>query len=236
MDAEVLRARLGPGVRYVDIGAWIGPTVLVAAATGAAVEGFEPDPAAFQELRANVDANPELARRVTVHQVALAARAGTRMLFFWDQPGDTMSSFAHRSRHAARGVPVSVESIRDWTGRPGFDADLVKIDIEGGEYDLIRAMRPYLVRRRPDLLLSVHAYQLARRTDRMVGRGVPRRLAAHGLVLRERLKLRWLAKLYSHVYVVSANDWRPVDGATWRRLLHVPANQELFFANRPLPP
>ena len=232
---RVLAERLRPGARYIDIGAWIGPTVLAAAAAGALVEGFEPDPGALPELRANLDANPRLAQRVTIHPVALAATRASRMLFFWGDAGDSMSSLVHRARSASEGALVNVEPIRDWLGRPAFDAaDLIKIDIEGGEYELIPAMHAYLARKRPDLLLSMHAYQLAGQIDRLARSGVPRRIAAHGLVLSERLKIGWLAKDYLHVYVARGNDWQPVDRQTWRRLLHVPEDCDLFFSDQQL--
>src|SRR4051794_20749320 len=75
---RVLRDRLRVGARYVDIGAWVGPTALVAAAAGAQVEAFEPDPGALDELEANLAANPDLAQRVTIHPFALSRAGGTR--------------------------------------------------------------------------------------------------------------------------------------------------------------
>ncbi len=47
---SVLEAELGPGRRFLDIGAWIGPFTVLAAALGAQVTAFEPDPVAVAAL------------------------------------------------------------------------------------------------------------------------------------------------------------------------------------------
>ena len=229
---EVLRGRLGPGSHHVDIGAWVGVTVLVAAARGATVDGFEPDPGALQELKANLAANPDLAKLVTIHPVALAAKGGDRRLSRHKAWGDGMSSLA---RDGGEGIGVPVEAAADWLGRSAFTrANLVKIDIEGGEYELLPVMRGYLERSRPDLLLSMHAYHLFDRLPRFARRGLIRFLRNRFLMLRERIKVAWLARLYPYIYVVSEHDWQVVRKLTWLRLLHVPRNFDFFFSLTPL--
>ena len=56
---ETLTAR--PGADFIDVGAWVGVTTMMASIMGAGkVLALEPDPAAFEELWANVRLNPEL--------------------------------------------------------------------------------------------------------------------------------------------------------------------------------
>lgn len=74
---SVLEAELGPGRRFLDIGAWIGPFTLLANALGAQVTAFEPDPVAVAALRNNLALNASLAERVEVRPVAVAASAGS---------------------------------------------------------------------------------------------------------------------------------------------------------------
>ena len=64
----VLTSRLTTGSTLVDVGAWIGPMTLVAAACGARVVAYEPDPAAADELRDNVAANPGFGALVTIER------------------------------------------------------------------------------------------------------------------------------------------------------------------------
>ena len=56
---------------HLDIGAWIGPTLLFAAARAREAHGFEPDPAAYAKLRRNVALNPELDARIRIKRAAL---------------------------------------------------------------------------------------------------------------------------------------------------------------------
>ena len=81
---------------FIDVGAWIGPMTLVAAACGARVVAYEPDPTAADELAANVALNPGF--DVTVERVALWTSTGTRQ--FRGGPaglGESMSSFSGRA-------------------------------------------------------------------------------------------------------------------------------------------
>jgi predicted O-methyltransferase YrrM len=69
---SILRAHLDGRTTFVDIGSWIGPTTLFAAAHARRVIALEPDPVALRQLRRNISLNPELAARIMVHQ----ARSG----------------------------------------------------------------------------------------------------------------------------------------------------------------
>ena len=59
---HALESLVRPGSRFIDIGAWEGPVTLHAAALGASVEAYEPDPVARERLERNLAANPALAR------------------------------------------------------------------------------------------------------------------------------------------------------------------------------
>ncbi|MFN0092054.1 MAG: FkbM family methyltransferase, partial [Acidimicrobiales bacterium] len=72
----VLTRALRAGDTFVDVGAWIGPFTLLAAALGAEVVAFEPDPLALAALRANLALNEGLASRVALEPAALAGRDG----------------------------------------------------------------------------------------------------------------------------------------------------------------
>jgi hypothetical protein len=45
---------------YLDVGAWIGPTILYGAQKAEHVYAIEPDPVAYQELTRNLQLNPSL--------------------------------------------------------------------------------------------------------------------------------------------------------------------------------
>ncbi len=154
---EVLVSHLGPGSTFVDVGSWIGPMALVAAACGARVIAYEPDPAAADELAENVALNPGF--EVTVERVALWTSTGTRQLRGGPVGlGESMSSFSGRSGRVGSTTVATVDGREAAAAWPG-DA-LVKIDVEGAEYRLLPRLRPYLTAHHPTMVLSVHGYDL----------------------------------------------------------------------------
>ncbi len=153
---DVLTSRLGPGSTFVDVGSWIGPMTLVAAACGARVVAYEPDPTAADELAENVAANPGF--DVEVRRVALWTSTGHRSLRGGPVGlGESMSSFSGR---AGRIGSTTVATIDGRDAATSWPADaLVKIDVEGAEYRLVPRLRPFVVAR-PTIVLSVHAYDV----------------------------------------------------------------------------
>ncbi len=156
----LLEQRLSPQMTVCDVGAWIGPTVLFAAQRCRHVYCFEPDSAAYAELLRNLQLNA--ARNVTPFNLALAAEDGMRPLSsFGGEPGDSQSSLlAPAGAEAA--MQVACLSWAHWLGiaQPPR-IDFLKIDIEGGEFELLPAMAGYLASHCPPLLLSTHAPYLA---------------------------------------------------------------------------
>ena len=153
---DLLDRYLHPGAVFVDIGAWIGPAAIYAAGKCENVYCLEPDPDAYQYLLWNLRLNG--LGNVTPFNLALSDRSGLRRLSSPDgRLGDSKSTLLEER---GRGVGVDVLCMRwdEWMGlaAPGR-IDLIKIDIEGGEFTLIPTMREYLRREAPTLLLSLHA-------------------------------------------------------------------------------
>ena len=151
---EVLGALLGPGRLFLDVGAWVGPLTLHAAALGAEVVAVEADPAALDGLRRNLAVNPELAARVRVVPGALAPAGGPVRMGARRRPGDSMSSVLLAGRGETWTSPgVTASDLAREFGRDR--AALVKIDIEGGEYAVLPTLEPLLARAEA-LLLALH--------------------------------------------------------------------------------
>lgn len=158
-----LAARLGPSTTLLDLGAWVGPVSLLAAACGARVIAVEADPVALDQFEANRAANPELAARIAVLPVAIAPRAGVIAMGARRKAGDSMSSLLLADAPGA--WPVRAVTPADLSVLCTQAPDLViKLDIEGGEYDLLPAMAPLLAARpggpEPDLVVSFHRREL----------------------------------------------------------------------------
>lgn len=160
---QVFDLTLRPGALHIDIGAWVGPTVLYAAARGARVIAFEPDPSAFHELSVNISANADLAKRITLHRLALSTTSGEGRLYF-DKPGDSISRFNPHWQlqnggwaRMARSVACRTMDVQEAAQRFGFArASLIKIDIEGHEYALLPRMADFLRTAPVPVWLSLH--------------------------------------------------------------------------------
>jgi FkbM family methyltransferase len=223
-------SRLTDGDVFIDIGAYIGATALIAASHGATVVAFEPDPVASAELEANVAANPDFS--VAVHRVALSDRSGTRQLTAPYVLGDSMSSIARKSRAKAsnRAVEVTVDDVRKWLPEFGA-ARLVKMDVEGGEYRLLPAMRPWLTQQHPDLLLSLHTYHLSGVVNRLPK--ILRKAAWRATAVTLRARLHWLGSLYVSRQIATKEGWKPLSRQEFRQRLNQPGEFELLLSHTP---
>lgn len=159
---EVLSRLLKPGSYYVDIGGWIGPTVLFAAALGARVVAFEPDDVAFSELSQNVRLNG-WGRRVRLVHAALTAESGTATLrssAFGNSESSLIATKVQRKAGVVDfGQSQQCETIAARSAARSFKFDraaLIKIDIEGGEYPLLPHLIPVLEGAHAPLLVSFH--------------------------------------------------------------------------------
>ncbi|HUB14524.1 MAG TPA: FkbM family methyltransferase [Acetobacteraceae bacterium] len=151
--------------RMVDFGAYIGLTALYAATHVETVYAFEPSPVNYELLARNVAENPDLAPRVHLFRHGLGARDETVTLYAKATADSGSSVFRHVEREgvvAAR--PDAAIALRDAAAvlrEIGIDRQsLLKIDIEGAEYEVLRAIAPLLAASKPWLHVSFHPFNL----------------------------------------------------------------------------
>jgi FkbM family methyltransferase len=160
---DLLDIHLKPGSTYCDIGSWIGPTVLYAARHCRQVHCFEPDPLAYPYLLQNLGLNR--IQNVIANPVAIAPRDGTvKMASHGGNLGDSMTSMVN----VGKGRESIVAPSMRWDSwlqkeKPGR-IDFIKMDIEGGEVEVIPDMLAYLKAEKPVLHLSVHGRYLDKET------------------------------------------------------------------------
>lgn len=149
----------------LDIGAWIGPTVLFAARRARRVIAFEPDGVAAAALRRNLALNPDIAPKVLVREAAVWTETGRRPMGNRAAPGDSMSSLLDEAAaHVFEVDCIAAGALADLV-EP--DAGLfIKIDVEGAEYAILPALRPLLERPRVDVLVAFHPRLIAPRRPR----------------------------------------------------------------------
>lgn len=152
---ERLRSVLHPGMSLCDIGAWVGPVSIYAAKLGAEVTCFEPDPVAYERLLFNLRMN--VPGKVNSFNLALGGSDGLRRLApLAAVLGQSGSSFyaPPDKAESAQVLALSWSSACRLLELPVFET--VKIDIEGGEAELLPEMMSWLRKHRPHLLLATH--------------------------------------------------------------------------------
>lgn len=162
--SEVL-ADTRAGDLCIDLGANVGSITQRMAATGADVISFEPDPGAFAALQ---DAATDLANVTLVHKAAghqadqLLLRRSAR----WsadDPSGHTEgSSLVHRGKDMDEANAVMVEVVDFIAFLEGLDRDvrILKMDIEGAEWEILTRLIDHPVLQRIDcIFVETHERQ-----------------------------------------------------------------------------
>jgi FkbM family methyltransferase len=156
-----IAAACRPGAAFLDIGAWVGPTALYAAACGAAVTAVEADPRALDLLRANVAANPALSTRIAILAGAAAAHPGVVRIAAPRKPGDSMTSVLVSGSAHVFEVPALTPAELLAALPAQRESLAVKIDVEGSEYALLPALGPALPRDAHIVLAAFHPRLMA---------------------------------------------------------------------------
>lgn len=139
---------------YVDIGAWIGPTVLFAAQRCKTVYCVEPDPLAYEHLLGNLRING--IGNVLPFHGALHSTNGRVQISNERGFGDSMTRVqAASSGDHATVLAMDLPHFIQWWGIERID--LLKMDVEGAEFDLVPSLVAFLPRIKPQIHLSLHA-------------------------------------------------------------------------------
>ena len=144
---------------YIDMGAWIGPTLLYGCQLAKTAYGIEPDPIAYAELVANVTCNKPLTDNVRLFNVCIALASGKVGFGSLAEGGDSESSLLFSGKPT--NWIVNGLTFEDFIQQNGItDCSFIKIDIEGGEYTILPTMASYLRLHQPTIHLSLHPHLL----------------------------------------------------------------------------
>lgn len=149
------------GDTVLDIGAHIGAYTLRAAASGARVIAFEPEPDNACLLRKNVGHLP----MVDVQQLAVAETSGERTL--GASFGRSTGGWSLLKTRSIR--TVQCISLADIWKRWSLDrVALLKMDIEGGEYEVLCALPPHILARIDRVVVEMHGRYAGQRRMQIV--------------------------------------------------------------------
>jgi FkbM family methyltransferase len=153
---------LPPGGTFVDVGANQGfYTILASRRVGASgiVYAFEPAPTEARKLRANLRINR--CRNVIVEQAALGATSGKAEFFMYLRHQGSWSGLRKAAEDvdvAARVIEVAITSLDEYFAEPPLERlDIMKIDVEGGELNVLRGAARTIQSMRPIILCEVES-------------------------------------------------------------------------------
>jgi len=146
---------------YLDIGAWIGPTVLYGAQIAKTSYCFEPDKLAFLYLINNIKVNPELLPNIKSFEFGISDKNKTER-FYVGNGSTSMSSVKPNHVNVDSSYEILLCDMETAVTKAEIDfkqVNFIKIDIEGGEYDLIPSLLEYCKQMNhfPVLYISLHA-------------------------------------------------------------------------------
>ena len=142
---QVIKLALANGGMYLDIGANFGYyAVLAAKMPGVSVLAVEPSPREFTRLQENTQLNN--LKNIRSLEVAVGDFSGKRMLHLSDLWNTSMNSFnpAFKGGNASgnhQSVEVKCHRVDDIVTTDEYkDLKLIKIDVEGSEYEVLQGM------------------------------------------------------------------------------------------------
>ena len=144
-------SNLQVGSTVVDVGAYAGTYSLKSSPFASRVIAFEPSRRNIQLLRRNLNLNAS--KNIEARQVALSSRAG--YVAFPDLETGTSFSAVHGAASTPSSYQVPSISMDDLTDEIGV-VDLMKMDIEGMEYDAILAASSSTLRKVRRLVAEIH--------------------------------------------------------------------------------
>jgi FkbM family methyltransferase len=153
--SNLLRAVLKPGDLFVDVGANIGYFTLLCSrlvGIGGRVLAVEPNPEIRAQLQRNLSRNGM--RNVQVFDCALSEAEGEIPLFLGPPDNTGLSSF-RAPRDSTGSIKVRTAQFDALFPPEQSRAAIVKINVEGAELRVLRGMRKYLARNRPDLIIEL---------------------------------------------------------------------------------
>lgn len=160
-----LQKLVRPGNVIFDIGANIGAHTLGLARSAGPqgrVYAFEPAASMFEKLQGNLKLNPELQSRTQVRQLLFAAHLEERLPAQIYASWPLVTEEIVHPKLRGRLVDTSgarVDTLDNFVEREGIQRlDLIKIDVDGHEYPVLRGGAHTLARFQPILLMEMSPY------------------------------------------------------------------------------
>lgn len=136
----------------LDIGAEIGATTLYPACNAKRIYAVEPSVVAFKKLSQNVDLNPLLKNKITLINGCISHKTDDFIYGINSELFSDIHFTVNEHNNTIKGYTLD-----DFVNKFNIEKiDFIKMDIEGGEYLILPAMKKYINQHKPTLLISLH--------------------------------------------------------------------------------
>jgi FkbM family methyltransferase len=155
---QIFKRFLSKEKSYIDLGSWIGPTVLFGSYLAKRGYAIEPDNVAREILEHNLNLNREIKKKVKIFDFCISDKRGYEYLgkkFGGFGEGDSTSSiFIKNNGQKVRSITLN-EFIKN---EKITDCNFIKMDVEGAEIKILPNIKSYLKKEKPTLHLSIHPW------------------------------------------------------------------------------
>ena len=206
---EAFRKYIDKDTIYIDLGAYIGATSLFAAQYARYAFAFEPDPVAFDYLKANREANPEI-KNLEIFPHAVGLEEGTVNIMSSAYGASGGSSILLNNPTSSWTVKM-IDINKFIAEKVSNEKLFIKIDIEGYEYKLVKGMEAMIAKYKPFVMLSLHPQIIAKTIE---GNSLPQKIARRIKMVKEH---KSLFNVIGHFKRITGMDGTPVRLATLMR-------------------
>ena len=159
------------GKTIFDVGTFIGASsLLFAKMVGGQgkVIGFEPNPFNRERIEKNLSLNKKLSSRIIISPVALSNTSGKKIMTMSKEIDNGHSSTSrlnqsHPTLHTDQlpedfeEIEVDVTTLDNYVASNCIFPDIIKVDIEGAEYDFLEGGRETIRKHQPVLYIEIHS-------------------------------------------------------------------------------
>lgn len=155
---RTLKQLLSHGTVFIDVGAFIGFYSLLAANLGAKVIALKPDPRSFKIFLYNIKlSGKQIEKRILAINSAAGSKEGSLTLKLADTLAESSATDYLSSDKVMRTIKVPSISLDTLVSSQGLKrVDVVKIDVEGYGYDVIKGASSTIKEFKPHIILEVH--------------------------------------------------------------------------------
>jgi FkbM family methyltransferase len=189
---RAVAATVKTGMTVIDVGAHIGYYTLVfAKCTGAdgRVYSFEPLPANFDLLQKNVRLN-DLRQVHTIPKAVFSRNQEITLTVPDDQPHSGNGSMYLQAGVAQ--TRINAVSLDSFCKESEIRPDVLKMDVEGAEYEVLMGAREIIEQCRPKLLIELHHFD-----GNLAGNPVPQLLAGWNY------EIQWIERCDLSSYILA---------------------------------